>query len=132
MSDRELEWILPEVVEALHHEQLLEHGGIQGIRDPAMLDSALGRPQQLFAYGEPPPDICAMAATYAFGLAKDHPYLDGNKRTAAICCELFLNLNGLWFTVDEVAKYPKYLALASGDITEDAFADWLRQVTEQA
>ena len=94
-----------------------------------MLESALGRPQQLYAYGTP--DLCAMAAAYAFGLAKNHPYLDGNKRTAAITCELFLNLNGIKFSVDEVAKYPHYLALAAGEHTEESFATWLRTVTTE-
>lgn len=121
------EWVDPSVVESFHYEQIREHGGLHGIRDQGMLESALGRPQQLYAYGSP--DLCAMAAAYAFGLAKNHPYLDGNKRTAAITCELFLNLNGIEFIVDEVAKYPHYLALASGEHTEESFATWLRTVT---
>ena len=123
----EPEWVDPSVVESFHYEQIREHGGLHGIRDQGMLESALGRPQQLYAYGSP--DLCAMAAAYAFGLAKNHPYLDGNKRTAAITCELFLNLNGIEFSVDEVAKYPHYLALASGEHTEESFATWLRTVT---
>ena len=123
----EPEWVDPSVVESFHYEQIREHGGLHGIRDQGMLESALGRPQQLYAYGSP--DLCAMAAAYAFGLAKNHPYLDGNKRTAAITCELFLNLNGIEFIVDEVAKYPHYLALASGEHTEESFATWLRTVT---
>ena len=123
----EPEWVDPSVVESFHYEQIREHGGLHGIRDQGVLESALGRPQQLYAYGSP--DLCAMAAAYAFGLAKNHPYLDGNKRTAAITCELFLNLNGIEFIVDEVAKYPHYLALASGEHTEESFATWLRTVT---
>jgi len=123
----EPEWVDARVVESFHYEQIREHGGLHGIRDQGMLDSALNRPQQSFAYSSP--DLCAMAAAYAFGLAKNHPYLDGNKRTAAITCELFLNLNGIQFTVDEVVKYPHYLALASGEHTEESFADWLRTVT---
>ena len=125
----EPEWVDPSVVESFHYEQIREHGGLHGIRDQGMLESALGRPQQLYAYGSP--DLCAMAAAYAFGLAKNHPYLDGNKRTAAITCELFLNLNGIEFSVDEVAKYPHYLALASGEHTEESFATWLRTVTSK-
>ncbi len=123
---------MPEVVELFHYEQIKEHGGIHGIRDAGMLESALFRPQQAYSYGDPPPDLCEMAAAYAHGLAKNHPFLDGNKRTAAICCELFLNLNGLEFTVDEVVKYPQYLGLAAGEITEDQFAAWLRSVTTQS
>ena len=125
----EPEWVDPGVVESFHYEQIREHGGLHGIRDQGMLESALGRPQQLYAYGSP--DLCAMAAAYAFGLAKNHPYLDGDKRTAAITCELFLNLNGIEFSVDEVAKYPHYLALASGEHTEESFAAWLRAVTRR-
>ena len=125
----EPEWVDPGVVESFHYEHIREHGGLHGIRDQGMLESALGRPQQLYAYGSP--DLCAMAAAYAFGLAKNHPYLDGNKRTAAITCELFLNLNGIEFSVDEVAKYPHYLALASGEHTEESFAAWLRAVTRR-
>ncbi len=125
-------WLDASVVAIFHDEQINEHGGIHGIRDVGMLESALNRPVQLWNYGDPPPDICAMAAAYAFGLAKNHPYLDGNKRTAAICCELFLRLNGYHFTVDEVAKYPHYLSLASGDHSENSFTDWLRSVTTSA
>jgi len=126
----EPEWVDPSVVESFHYEQIREHGGLHGIRDQGMLESALGRPQQLYAYGSP--DLCAMAAAYAFGLAKNHPYLDGNKRTAAITCELFLNLNGIEFSVDEVAKYPHYLALASGEHTAESFATWLLTVTSES
>lgn len=125
----EPEWVDAEVVECFHFEQIREHGGLHGVRDQGMLESALARPKQLWAYGNPKPDLCAMAAAYAFGLAKNHPYLDGNKRTAAITCELFLNLNGKVFTVDEVAKYPHYLALAAGEHTEESFCEWLRTVT---
>jgi len=124
----EPEWILPEVVDTLHFEQIKEHGGTHGLRDAGLLQSALGRPKSLFAYGNP--DLCALAASYAHGIAKNHAFLDGNKRTAAICCELFLNINGVHFTVDEVVKYPRYLALASGDLSEADFAAWLRTVTE--
>ena len=125
----EPEWVDPSVLESFHYEQIREHGGLHRIRDQGMLESALGRPQQLYAYGSP--DLCAMAAAYAFGLAKNHPYLDGNKRTAAITCELFLNLNGIEFSVDEVVKYPHYLDLASGEHTEESFATWLRTVTRK-
>jgi len=125
----EPEWVNAEVVECFHFDQIREHGGLHGVRDQGMLESALARPEQLWAYGSPKPDLCAMAAAYAFGLAMNHPYLDGNKRTAAITCELFLNLNGKVFTVDEVAKYPHYLALAAGEHTEESFCEWLRTVT---
>ncbi len=123
------EWIDHDVVHMFHGRQLAEHGGIDGIRDEGMLLSALARPEQLWHYGSPPSDLCSLAAAYAFGLAKNHPFLDGNKRTAAIACELFLNLNGMSFTVGEEQKYPRYLALAAGELSEEEFAHWLREVT---
>lgn len=88
------EWIVDEIVYQFHQRQLAEHGGQEGIRDEGMLLPALSRPKQLFQYGDPPPDLCALAASYAFGLAKNHPFVDENKRTAAVACELFLLLNG--------------------------------------
>ncbi|MFK5921768.1 MAG: type II toxin-antitoxin system death-on-curing family toxin [Verrucomicrobiota bacterium] len=126
----EPEWVEIDIIECFHFEQIREHGGLHGIRDQVMLESALARPQQLWNYSDPKPDCCQLAAAYAFGLAKNHPYHDGNKRTAAITCELFLNLNAVYFTVDEVAKYPHYLALAAGEHSEQTFCDWLRSVTE--
>ncbi len=122
----EPEWVETGTVRLFHQRQLAEHGGMSGIRDENMLMSALAKPQQLWCYGSPPPDTCALAAAYAFGLAKNHPFLDGNKRTAAIACETFLILNGRCFTVGEEEKYPRYLALAAGEITEEEFTTWLR------
>jgi death on curing protein len=128
----EPEWIEEKVVRLFHQRQLAEHGGLNGIRDEGLLLSALARPQQLWCYGNPPPDLCDLASAYAHGLAKNHPFLDGNKRTAAIACELFLNLNGLFFTVGEEIKYPHCLALAAGEHDEASFAAWLREVTRPA
>ncbi|MDF1737978.1 MAG: type II toxin-antitoxin system death-on-curing family toxin [Verrucomicrobiales bacterium] len=128
----EPEWIEEEVTQLIHQRQLAEHGGQEGIRDEGMLLSALSKPLQLFSYGDPPPDLCALAAAYGFGLAKNHPFLDGNKRTAAVICELFLAVNGIVVTASEIEKYPEYLALASGDRTEESFAEWLRSVTQTA
>jgi death-on-curing protein len=128
----EPEWIEEKVVRLFHQRQLAEHGGLNGIRDEGLLLSALSRPQQLWCYGNPPPDLCALATAYAHGIAKNHPFLDGNKRTAAIACELFLNLNGRVFTVGEEIKYANYLALAAGDLDEAGFAAWLREVTRPA
>lgn len=128
----EPEWIEEKVVRLFHQRQLAEHGGLNGIRDEGLLLSALARPQQLWCYGDPPPDLCDLAAAYAHGIAKNHPFLDGNKRTAAIGCELVLNLNGRIFTVGEEIKYPHYLALAAGEQDEAGFAAWLREVTRPA
>lgn len=129
MEPEEIEWILEDVVHMFHGAQLAEHGGGEGIRDPGMLESALNRPRQLVEYGGKRVDLCQIAAAYGFGLAKNHPFIDGHKRTAAIACELFLNLNGLAFTISETEKYPHYLALAAGEHSEESFADWLRTVT---
>lgn len=127
----EPEWLERSVVDSFHFEQIREHGGTHSLRDEGLLESALNRPIQLFQYADPKPDICAMAAAYAFGLAKNHPFFDGNKRTAAIACEVFLILNGYQFIIGEVEKYPNYLALASGEHSEESFLDWLREHTEK-
>lgn len=125
----EPEWLETATVRLFHKRQLAEHGGMAGLRDENMLMSALAKPQQLWCYGSPPPDICALASAYAYGLAKNHPFLDGNKRTAAIACETFLILNGRSFAIGEEEKYPVYLALAAGEIPEEEFAEWLRENT---
>lgn len=132
MESREIQWVLEEVVHLFHGQQLAEHGGGEGIRDLGMLESALHRPRQIFEYGGDQVDLCELAAAYAFGLAKNHPFFDGKKSTAAITCELFLNLNNRFFTIGEVEKYPHYLALAAGEHSEDSFAAWLRTVTKDA
>ena len=119
-------WISRALALATHDRQLAEHGGASGVRDDALLDSALARPQQLFAYGDPPPDIAALAASLAFGLARNHPFVDGNKRTAAVVCETFLLLNDVELDADDLTLYPVYLGLADGSLGEAQFADWLR------
>lgn len=125
----EPEWLETATVRLFHKRQLAEHGGMAGLRDENMLMSALAKPQQLWCYGSPPPDVCALASAYAYGLAKNHPFLDGNKRTAAIACETFLILNGRSFAIGEEEKYPVYLALAAGEISEEDFTGWLRANT---
>ena len=127
MTKEEPEWLLKLVVQSFHDQQLKEHGGAHGIRDEGMLESALNKPLQMWNYENPKPDIPRLAAAYAYGLAKNHPYVDGNKRTAAIACEVFLLLNGYEFTVDEAVKYPNYLALASGEHSQESFEEWLRE-----
>jgi death on curing protein len=120
-------WIGKALVLAIHDRQLAEHGGGSGVREDALLDSALARPQQLFAYGDPPPDLAALAASLAFGLARNHPFVDGNKRTAAVACETFIRLNDARLQADDLALYPVYIALAEGSLGETDFADWLRR-----
>lgn len=120
-------WIEKQLAIAIHERQLAEHGGGSGVRDESLLDSALARPQQLRAYGDPPPDIADLAASLAFGLARNHPFVDGNKRTAAVACETFIVLNGGTLNADDPELYPQYLALAEGNLSEAEFADWLRQ-----
>lgn len=119
-------WVSRALAIAIHERQLAEHGGGVGVRDEGLLDSALARPQQLHAYGDPPPDLAALAASLAYGLARNHPFVDGNKRTAAVACETFVMLNGAMLDVDDLTLYPVYLALAEGRLAEEEFADWLR------
>lgn len=120
-------WIEKPLAIAIHERQLAEHGGGSGVRDESLRDSALARPQQLYAYGDPPPDLADLAASLAFGLARNHPFVDGNKRTAAVVCETFIMLNGALLQADDLELYPHYLALAEGSLSETEFADWLRQ-----
>ena len=124
-------WVSHELVIAIHNRQLAEHGGQPGLRDEGLLLSALARPQQRWCYGNPPPNLCVLAASYAFGLAKNHPFLDGNKRTAFVVYRLFLKWNGVEMHADKVDRYLQMLALAAGDHDEESFADWLRGVTTQ-
>lgn len=120
-------WITKVFTLAIHDRQLAEHGGASGVRDEGLLDSALARPQQLFAYGEPPPDLADLAASLASGLARNHPFVDGNKRTAAVMCEVFIELNDGCLEADDVELYPQYIGLAEGSISEAEFASWLRE-----
>jgi len=119
-------WISKILALAIHERQLAEHGGSSGVRDETLLESALARPHQLYAYGDPPPDLTDLAASLAFGLARNHPFVDGNKRTAAVACESFLLLNDAVLDADDLALYPIYLGLAEGRLTEVEFATWLR------
>jgi death-on-curing protein len=119
-------WISRALALAIHERQLAEHGGSTGIRDEGMLDSALGRPRQRHAYGDPPPDLAELAASLAFGLARNHPFVDGNKRTAHVCYRTFLLLNNADVVADEQTKYLTMLSLAEGSLSESGFAEWLR------
>ena len=119
-------WLEKALALVIHDRQLAEHGGTGGVRDEGLLESALARPQQLHAYGDPAPDLADFAAALAHGLARNHPFLDGNKRTAAVACETFLELNGATLEADDLELYPLYLALAEGKLAERDFAAWLR------
>lgn len=118
-------WIATTVAEAAHGEQLAEHGGQPGVRDAGALDSAMARPRNLALYGEP--DLAALAAAYGFGIARNHPFVDGNKRTAAVVMETFLMLNGAALEASDAELVVAIQALAAGELGEDELADWLRE-----
>jgi death-on-curing protein len=123
-------WIDPAVILAVHDEQLAEHGGAAGVRDAGLLESALARPRNLAHYGQP--DACELAAAYAFGLAKNHPFIDGNKRSAFVATELFLMLNGWRLTAGDADCVMVMLRLAAGEVDEASFAQWLRDHVERS
>ncbi len=118
-------WVGQVVIELLHGETIAEHGGAEGLRDAGLLESALARPKNLFAY-EGVTDPARLAAAYAFGLAKNHAFVDGNKRIAFIACGLFLRLNGWRLVADQADAALTFLALAAGDLDEDQLAAWIR------
>lgn len=121
---KEPQWILRETVLALQERLLSEFGGLAGVHDAGLLDSALSRPPQFFNCGKP--DRFELAAAYAFGLVRNHPFHDGNKRIGFTVAILFLELNGLTFTGSEADATVRTLALAAGEMTEAAFAQWLK------
>jgi len=127
MSAKRVEpvWLDATIALAVHDRQLAEHGGGQGVRDPALLESALARPVNRWGYGDD--DRCALAAAYAFGIARNHPFVDGNKRTAWVFARLFLALNGLALRFAPEDAIRAMLALAAGELGEEAIADWFRQ-----
>jgi len=118
-------WIERSVILAAHEEQLADHGGSPGIRDPGLLESALARPLNLAAYGKP--DVCDLAAAYAVGLAKNHPFIDGNKRIAFVALELFLAVNGYELVVDDTDCVMTMLAVAAGTMDQTTLAEWIRR-----
>ena len=118
-------WVEKRLLMLLHDESLAEHGGASGLRDEGLLDSALARPLNLVAYGNP--DFADLAATYAHGLAKNHPFVDGNKRAAFLAAGLFLALNGRRLTASQADATLAVFGLAAGDIDEAAFAEWIRK-----
>ncbi len=117
------QWVLRETVLALHEQLLSSFGGSPGVRDAGLLDSALARPENRFAYGEP--TMCELAACYGFGLTKNHPFIDGNKRTGFSVAVLFLELNGYRFGASEAEAAVMTLGLAAGEVDEAGYAAWL-------
>ncbi len=122
-------WVDKRVVLALHDEQIAEHGGQEGLRDDGLLESALMRPINQANHGNP--SAAVLAAAYAYGLAKNHPFFDGNKRTALVAAELFLNLNGYELLADDAACLGTFLALADGTLSEKELSSWLEENVSQ-
>lgn len=122
-------WISRELALAIHSRQLAEHGGADGVRDEGLLDSALGRPRNRFAYEDATPTIPSLAASYAFGIARNHAFIDGNKRTAAVVCETFLLLNRHALSATDVELYPVIISLAEGTMSELELSRWLSDHT---
>ena len=118
-------WLILDTVYVIHTAQIAEHGGADGLRDEGLLLSALARPQNVFTYNDES-DHASLAASYAFGIAKNHPFLDGNKRTALVVMRTFLALNDLNFVATPEAKFTTILQLAEGSLTEDDLAAWIR------
>jgi death-on-curing protein len=121
----EIRWVTREYAEAVHDRQLAEHGGGTGIRDVGLLESTLARPQNLLHYGEP--DLAALAGAYAIGIARNHPFVDGNKRTAWVAARLFLRINNAVLTFDKAEATVMMQQLAAGDLGEDEVAAWFRE-----
>ncbi len=117
-------WLREDVVIAMHGEQIAEHGGSPGIRDAGLLSSALARPQNQVAYGKP--SVFNLAAAYAFGVIQNHPFVDGNKRAGFLAAYVFLDLNGLELVASEAEAVSAVMALATGEMDESGFSDWLK------
>jgi len=124
-QQREPRWLSRVVVDAIHHDQLREHGGLPGVRDENVLESALARPKQKWHY-DPESDVPSLAAAYAFGLVKNRPYRDGNKRIGFLAMATFLDLNGHELDATDVEVVTAILSLASGASSETAFTEWIR------
>lgn len=124
MADMEPRWLSREDMLAIHDRQIAVHGGGTGVRSIELLESALARPLNLQAYGAP--DMAELAAAYAFGVARNHPFVDGNKRTAWVAARLFLRLNKVELTFEQADAIRVMLALAAGEVSEDEVAEWFR------
>ena len=122
----DLIWLNLRVIKAFHDQQINEHGGLPGLRDEGLLVSALSRPQNTYHYSNPKPDIAELAAAYAFGLAKNHPFNDANKRTALIAMRLFLKLNGYDLSAPPEEKYRTIIQVAASEVSEVELTQWIR------
>jgi len=127
-GSKEPVWVRDDVVRAIHRRQISEHGGSDGVRDEGLLESALARSKNLLAYSDPSPDLPALAAAYAFGIARNHPFIDGNKRTAYVVCRTFLKLNGMDLETSQENKYATFMELAEGQLGEADLAAWIRSI----
>lgn len=127
---REPTWLSRVVVDAIHNDQLREHGGLPGVRDENVLESALARPQQKWHYADDV-DVPTLAAAYGFGLVRNHPYRDGNKRIGFLAMVTFLGVNGYELTASDAEVVAEILALAAGDVSEDDFAAWVHEFSRQ-
>ena len=127
----EPEWVRLDVVLAIHAAQLAEHGGLDGVRDRTGLEFTLASPQNLLAYGNPKPDLAALAAQYAFAIARNQVFLDGNKRTALVVCRTFLLLNNQSLIATNEEKYHALIKLAEGLTDVDQMAEWIRLHTQK-
>ena len=117
-------WLLPAVAQAVHQRQLAEHGGGQGVRDAGLLASALLRPQNIYVYTNGQASLAQLAAAYAYGLARNHPFIDGNKRTVLVLSLLFLKLNNKTLSASQEELYAVFMALAEGNLSESELANW--------
>ncbi len=122
-------WVSETVVRAIHARQIAEHGGQGGLRDEGLLISALHQPKQCFHYEEPTPSLPELAASYAYSITRNHPFLDGNKRVSLVVCRLFLELNGLKYVAPPEDTYRIFLQLAAGELELDALTHWLETHT---
>lgn len=122
-------WLREDVLYAVHDAQLAEHGGLTGVGDAGLFASALARPQNVAAYGSP--DCAELAAAYGYGIARNHPFFDGNKRTAFVAVELFLSVNGFELLADDMSCVLTMLAVAAGELDEASFAGWIRANSAQ-
>lgn len=123
----EYKWVLKSIAFAIHQRQLAEHGGDDGLRDEGLLESALARPQNLLAYGDPEPDAAALAASYAYGISKNHPFIDGNKRVGYVVARTFLIINGYDIKTTNEDKVLTMLAVAGSRMGEEELTEWFRQ-----